>query len=267
MPVASHLPPVLAFRALREKVRQDKGVRHEVPCCDRSRLGPFLFAEGGTLLFDEVAGLPAEIQAKLLRVLGGSPYRRVGDEEEHRADVRFLFSTARDLASEVKEERLREDLHHRIAVLTVRVPPLRERKEDIPDLVKTFLEEGTLPRPRLASGALEALAARPWPGNVRELRNLILRLRIERSRLISADDVRRAPSGSESPAFPRSLITRGSLEDLQGLLERDYLLYHLERLGGDTTALARLLCLGRRQLYRRLRRLGIHLRGREGAGS
>jgi DNA-binding NtrC family response regulator len=186
----------------------------------------------------------------------------LGGDEERRADVRFLFSTSRDLASEVKEGNFREDLYHRIVVLTVRVPPLRERMEDIPDLARTFLEEGILPRPRLGPGALEALAGRPWPGNVRELRNLIIRLRIERSRIIRADDVRKMEPGAEGAAFPRSLISRGSLEDLKGLLERDYLLYHLERLGGDTTALARLLGLRRRQLYRRLWRLGIHLRDR-----
>jgi DNA-binding NtrC family response regulator/tetratricopeptide (TPR) repeat protein len=225
------------------------------------RPGLLALAGGGTILFDEVAGLPGEFQAKLLRVLGGGSYRRVGDEAERRPDVRFLFSTSRDLASDVKEGRFREDLYHRLAVLTVPVPPLRERKEDIPDLVKAFLEEGTLPRPRLALGVLQSLARRPWPGNVRELRNLIVRLRIERSRVIRVEDVRPAPSRSESPTFPRSLIARGSLEDLQGLLERDWILHHLERLGGDTTALARLLGLGRRQLYRRLRRLGIRLRG------
>jgi two-component system nitrogen regulation response regulator NtrX len=227
------------------------------------RLGLLSMASGGTILVEGVAGMPLDLQGKLLRALGQGTFRRLGDEKETRADARFIFSTALDLDVEVKEGRFRSDLYHRIKVLCLKVPPLRERPEDLPELVDMFLREGTGHRPVLERGVIERLIELPWPGNVRELRNLIARLRVESPERISIESLEKARGGREDPSvFPRSLLHGQPLSRLKDRLERDYVLYHLSRLGGDTTALSRFLGLSRQQFYRRSRRLGIRLHGK-----
>ncbi len=230
------------------------------------RAGILASAAGGTLLVDEVADLDLAVQAKLLRVLSERRFRPLGSETETEVDVRFLFSTARDLQSEVRAGRFRADLLHRIPPLRVRVPPLRERLEDLPGLVEGFLATGDGPRPRFSDGALRRLGEHDWPGNVRELRNAILRLRVEHPSLIAEDAVTALhKTGAGRPAFPPHLLAAEDLDVLRARLDRDWLLHHLERLDGDTTALSRRLGISRQALYRRLRKLGIRLRkGRDG---
>jgi DNA-binding NtrC family response regulator/tetratricopeptide (TPR) repeat protein len=231
----------------------------------KDRPGMLSLASGGTVLIEEIAGLGLELQAKLLRVLGRKTIRRLGDEVESPIDVRFLFTTVRDLEAEARAGRFREDLLHRMRVLTVEVPPLRERPEDIPDLAARFLGETTGPAVELGQGVLERLSRARWPGNARELRNLLARLRLECSGAITTADLDRASGESAAETVvPRTILERESLNTLRERLEREYLLHHLHRLRGNTRALARLLGLERQQLYRRARRLGIRFSEKKG---
>jgi DNA-binding NtrC family response regulator len=228
---------------------------------ERDRPGILEQAGGGTILIDEIGGAEPDVQGKLLRVLDSGGFRPVGGEEERKADVRFLFSTSRDLEGEVKEGLFRRDLYHRIRVLALEVPPLRDRPEDFEDLVRRLLSEAGEPAPEIDRRALERIRRLEWPGNVRELKNFLARVRVEspgRITVASVDAARRDPK--TSTFFPRNLLTDAPLPALQERLERDYILYHLRRLGGDTRALSRFLGLSRRQFYRRCTRLGIRLR-------
>ena len=139
---------------------------------DRMRKGRFELADGGTLLLDEVSEIDAGLQAKLLRVLQERSFERVGSSLPRRADVRVVATTNRDLAAEVARGRFREDLYYRLNVLPVRMPPLRERREEIPALAEHFLRKH---RKRISKGAMKRLCEYGWPGNVRELANVIER--------------------------------------------------------------------------------------------
>ena len=237
------------------------------------RQGILRRSAGGTVLLDEIGEFPMDVQAKLLRVIADGVIRPLGAETGERIDVRFLFSTARDLLEEVERGRFRQDLFHRIDVVSIRVPPLRERPEDLPDLVGVLLAEGAAARkdaqgggdrddlPELDDGAIDRLRNWPWPGNVRELKNLLSRLQLENPDRVTAADLDHLLADSDTTTvFPRSLLAQESLPALKETLERDYLLHHLRRLRGNTGALCRFLDLGRRQLYRRFERLGISLR-------
>jgi two-component system response regulator HupR/HoxA len=146
----------------------------------RERRGMFESADGGTMFLDELGEMTAGVQAKVLRVLEDGEYRRLGESDARRASVRVVAATNRDLDREVREGRFREDLFYRLAVVRVRVPPLRERRDEIPELARHFLasaagRSGRRP-PRLDGDAVAALCAHRWPGNVRELRNEMERL-------------------------------------------------------------------------------------------
>jgi DNA-binding NtrC family response regulator len=143
------------------------------------RAGRFEQADGGTLFLDEIGDMPLSIQVKLLRVLQDGSYSRVGSNETQKGDVRIITATNKDLAAEVSAGRFREDLYYRLNVVEVRIPPLRERKEDIPLLAEFFLQRITrkngMARIRLSQEAISALQSHNWPGNVRELENTIAR--------------------------------------------------------------------------------------------
>lgn len=145
----------------------------------RDRAGRFELADGGTLFLDEVSEIPLELQSKLLRVLQEGEFERVGDEITRRVNVRVIAATNRDLASEVKAGRFRADLFYRIAVFPIEIPPLRDRREDIPILAAHFVDKicsrSNMPKPRLSHHDLLALQRYDWPGNVRELQNVIER--------------------------------------------------------------------------------------------
>ena len=234
------------------------------------RQGILANAAGGTVLIDNVAGMPLELQAKLLRVLAEGRVRPVGSDEEVELDLRFIFSSPRDLEAELRDGKIRADLYHRIRGVVIDVPALRQRPEDLPDLVRAIIAEGPAPAPRLGEGLLERLREMPWPGNVRELRNLLLRLRLECTAVITVDALERVTrEGGTRTIFAPNLLAGEDLEALKGRLERDYLVYHLRRLGGSTDALCRFLGIQKRQLYRRCARLGIPLRrgpGNSGSG-
>ncbi|MGQ0813752.1 MAG: sigma-54-dependent transcriptional regulator [Gemmatimonadota bacterium] len=220
--------------------------------------GKFELADGGTLFLDEVADLSAEAQAKLLRVLESGELQRVGSETQIHIDARVISATNRDLRRATAEGGFREDLFHRLNVIPIELPPLRERKADIPELVAHFMQRwhartGRKP-PVPASDALDALQAYEWPGNVRELANLCERIAIlNEGQVVRAHDVARVlPDGAERGARER-LPLNERLDDF----ERDLITRALERAGHSIAEAAKLLQTDRANLYRRMRRLGI----------
>jgi len=216
--------------------------------------GLFEVAEGGTLVLDEVAEMSPAMQAKLLQVLDTRELRRVGGTRVHRVDVRIIAATNKDLAQEVRAGRFREDLYYRLNVVSLSIPPLRERKEDIPLLIEHFLQRlgtsGAAPK-RMAPEAMKLLADYPWPGNVRELANAIERLLIlAPGEMIRPDDLPpniRLP-GSPAPG-PNSL----------GEMERIHLTRVLQQTGGKKMQAARLLGVDIKTLNKKMKRYGITL--------
>jgi DNA-binding NtrC family response regulator len=161
----------------------------------KQRIGKFELAEGGTLFLDEVGDMSLSAQAKVLRALQENKIARVGGDKEINVNVRVLAATNKDLKKEIEEKRFREDLYHRLSVIVIKVPPLQERKEDIPLLVDKFLneiaDEYGSKRKSVQKDALKKLAEHNWPGNIRELRNVVERLVIMSSDDITSGDVER----------------------------------------------------------------------------
>jgi DNA-binding NtrC family response regulator/tetratricopeptide (TPR) repeat protein len=225
------------------------------------RHGILTSAGGGTVFVDEIGGVPLEVQAKLLRAISARTMRPLGGNAEQAIRARFIFSTAKDLAGETEAGRFRRDLLHRIQVVTIQVPPLRERPEDVPELVQAFLAGGIGPAPAVAPDALDRLRELPWPGNVRQLENLIARLRLESPDRITLEALDRIIAGAGATGiFPPNVLAAEGLPLLKERLEREYILHHFHRLGRNTDSLARFLGLRRRQLYRRCERLRIRLK-------
>ncbi len=226
-------------------------------------------AAGGTIFLDEVADLPLEVQPKLLRFLEQGEILPVGETRPTRVDVRVIAATNADLEGRVAEGRFREDLFYRLSVIHIHVPPLRERREEIPHLASYFLREACdqLAKPgiRLSPATLEVFDAYAWPGNVRQLRNEIQRAvalapsggSIEPEHL--SRQLAGAPSASSFPlAHARGLTLARAVERL----EREMVQAALDRTGGNMSQTARLLGLTRRGLYLKVRRLGLETRPR-----
>ncbi|MDX1970236.1 MAG: sigma-54 dependent transcriptional regulator [Planctomycetaceae bacterium] len=215
--------------------------------------GLFEVADGGTLFVDEIGELPLTLQPKLLRVLENGSMRRVGSHRERVVDVRLIAATNRDLQNEVSAGRFREDLYYRINVLTLTLPPLRERMQDLPRLIEHFLPQGWI----LDPPALEALTRYGWPGNVRQLINALERASIlAEDRLITVDDLPHEIGIAASPGAPLNLPTETQVGSLAEL-ERTHVLRVLQEAHGNKSQAARLLGVHRRTLYRLLERLGI----------
>ncbi len=222
-----------------------------------SKLGLFEEAHGGTLLLDEIAEMPAALQVKLLRVLQSGEIRRLGATQATTIDVRVIAATNRDLAAMIADGSFREDLFYRLNVIEVRLPPLRERREDIPVLAEHFMARaaGKLSREvRLSAEAVERLLRYPWPGNVRELENAVERAAIlTRGETVTPDDlpphVAAALTLGPSPALPRQT----TLADA----ERSHILTTLERVGRNQSAAAEALGIGRTTLWRKLKEYGL----------
>jgi DNA-binding NtrC family response regulator len=231
-------------------------------------------AHGGTAFFDEIGELPLELQVKLLRVLQESELRPVGSLHRIRFDVRIIAATNRDLVKEVAAGRFREDLFHRINVVRLTLPPLRERKEDIPPLVEGFLA-ATGKRYALSFEASEAMMKYDWPGNVRELKNCLERMIAFNSGLLlhSADlptaitnDVRArrgngfvtaaAANAGPHPGQGASSQASHHIVPLQEV-ERRAIRQALDHTRGDRTAAAQLLGIGRTTLYRKLKEYAL----------
>jgi len=230
---------------------------------DSDREGFFQAAHGGTLFLDEVADLPLPMQVKLLRAIQEKKFRRLGDTVETSVDVRILSATHQNLKAMVDAARFRQDLFYRLNVIELRMPALRERSEDIPQLADTLLarlsESSGLPSARLTADAFAALKAYAFPGNVRELENILERaLALSSGELIALDDLMLDPA-DQGEASPAAQATPGGadLQDYLDLVERQVIEEALDKSGGNRTAAARALGVTFRSLRYRLERLGI----------
>jgi len=226
-------------------------------------------AAGGTLFLDEIGDLPLDVQPKLLRFLEQQEIMPIGDTRPQRVDVRVLAATNADLEQRVAEGKFREDLYYRLSVIRIHVPPLRERREEIPHLSTYFLREACerLAKPdiHLSSEALDVFSQYWWPGNVRQLKNEIQRAvalsapggTIEPSHLSPEIGSPRLPSAS-GPSRPAR--ADANLASAVEQVERDMIQAALDRAGGNISETARALGLTRRGLYLKLRRLGLDTR-------
>jgi len=224
------------------------------------KVGKFQKADGGTLFLDEVGDMSLRTQSKVLRVLEDQRFEPVGAQESVQVDVRVVAATNKNLDDEIERGNFREALFYRLNVIPFHVPPLRERKEDIPALAAFFLEEfarayGRKPK-ELTPQALAVLEDHHWPGNVRELRNLIERIVILNPQ--SRIDARHIPLplSRKSPG-DKSLQRYGSLHDVREAAEREYIQKKLEECAGNVSRAAEVLGLERSNLYRKMRTLGI----------
>ena len=246
------------------------------------RIGKFEQANGGTLFLDEIGDIPLGPQAKILRTLQEMAFQRVGGNETISVDVRVLAATNRDLERAIDEGKFREDLFHRLNVVSVYVPSLRDRREDLPKLVDYFLEsfakEHETDRPLLSPEGLELLLSHPWPGNVRELRHCIQRAMIfTHGRAIQAEDIRRAlkgptellseatPNGEDEGALILQVI-RNHLQShsgmethgqFMGMVDRLFISEALRMTNGNQTRAAELIGLSRPTLIAKMHKFGI----------
>jgi len=235
------------------------------------RLGAFEQANGGTLFLDEIGELPLDLQPKLLRVLEQRTFRRVGGNEEIRVDIRVVAASKRKLKMEVERGKFREDLYFRLAVVPIDLPPLRERREDLPLLVETLLEdlasrENEDPL-EVTSHALDALAAHDWPGNVRELRNVLARAAVlARSAGESELEPSHVPMGfggaapapSQGIAFDPKLSYRDNKTLFEEDFEKRYVSWLLDAHGGNISAAARAADMDRKYLHKLAKKHGVH---------
>lgn len=227
--------------------------------------GKFELADGGTIFLDEVAELSQAAQAKLLRVLEGKEFEKVGGTKPIKVDVRVIAATNRDLEEEVREGRFREDLYYRLSVFTIHLPPLRERREDIPLLVDHFVRRAGLkygkPVRGVSRDALKLLMDYSWPGNVRQLQHCIERAVVmAEGELITVDDL--PPYLREAPRRrPIELSEEGfSLDGYLERVERELIEEALKKTGGVQAKAAKLLGISERSLWYRVKKLGIDVK-------
>ncbi len=227
----------------------------------KSKPGRFAMAKGGTLFLDEIGDMSPQLQAKLLRVLQDGTYEALGGVRTLQADVRVVAATHQDLPAMIREGSFREDLFYRLNVFELRLPPLRDRKEDVPLLVDHFLDRLSAVRGKRISGlspnALRALLSHPFPGNVRELQNAVEHAFVlARGNLIRTQDL----PDSLRPHADTGQAGAGSLEEL----ERGFITDLLLKNGFNRTATAREMGIHKATLYRKIRRLGIELPREDG---
>ena len=230
------------------------------PGATADKEGKFQKADGGTLFLDEVGDMSLKTQSKVLRTLDEGRFAPVGEEEPITVDARVIAATNKDLEEEILKGNFREDLFYRLNVIPFYVPPLRERKEDIPLLARHFLKEFSQTyrqRPKeIASDALEALARYSWPGNVRELRNLIERIVIMNP-TVGKLERKHLPTLVYREGARRSAGDFSSLHQARAAYERDYILKKLDENQGSVSRTAEVLGLERSHMYRKMKVLGI----------
>jgi len=232
---------------------------------DARRVGRFEAADGGSIFLDEIGDMAPETQAKVLRVLQERSFERVGGTKPIAVDVRVIAATHRNLAEDVKSDRFREDLYYRLRVVEIELPPLRERREDVPALAQRFLEEVTerlgLVKKRLAEASVTRLARHAWPGNVRELHNVI-----EQAAVLSPGDVIEEVDLNLHEDIPGDVAGDADLDGLPfsdakkravESFERAFLLKALRKSGGNISRAAEAIGMVRQSLQQKIRELGL----------
>jgi DNA-binding NtrC family response regulator len=223
-----------------------------------ARAGRFRQARGGTLLLDEIGDMPLAMQAKVLRVIEDRRYTPVGAAQEESTDVRLVAATHRDLGERVRNGHFREDLYHRLSVLPIRVPSLRERPEDVPALVNHFLAHFSHSEKHLSDDALDLLHAYTWPGNVRELRNLVERACVTvRGTTIAKSDVSTLLGPSKGIDISTADLLQLPLPDAISGLERAMIRRALNESQNNRAEAARRLGIHRQLLYAKLKEYGL----------
>jgi len=225
-----------------------------------NKQGLFEIADGGSLLLDEIGEMPMNLQAKLLRVIESGMFRRVGGTNDIKVDVRIISATNKNIKEEIEEGRFREDLYYRLNVVPVHIPPLRERKEDIPLLAEHFLKKLSDTPKKMTHEAMKLLMDYPWKGNVRELENVIERIAL----LVDKDEITPEDLPTDITSYPRDkklvpdLTNKGiDVDEIIGDIEKKYLLTALDLVGGVKTEAAKLLNLSFRSFRHRLQKYGI----------
>jgi two-component system nitrogen regulation response regulator NtrX len=225
-------------------------------------------AHSGTLFIDEIGDMPRETQNKILRVLVDQTFQRQGGTAKVSVDVRIISSTARNLEEEIAGGHFREDLYHRLSVVPIRVPPLSERREDIPELIDYFMDQISvatgLPKRQIGQDAMAVLQSHVWPGNVRQLRNNVERVMILAGggpEVIITADMLPQDVGSMVPAMPTSNngehIMGLPLREAREVFERDYLMAQISRFSGNISRTAEFVGMERSALHRKLKALGV----------
>ncbi|MCB1533660.1 MAG: sigma-54-dependent Fis family transcriptional regulator [Rhodoblastus sp.] len=234
----------------------------------RRKVGALEEAHGGTLYIDEVADMPRETQAKILRVLVDQNFQRVDGATRVHVDVRIISSSSRDLAKEIAEGQFREELFHRLSVVPIVVPSLADRRDDIPELIEFFMEQVSqttgMPRRVIGADAMAVLQSHDWPGNIRQLRN-----NVERLMILTAGDpeaeitAEMLPSeiGALVPATPNGAggekLMSLPLREAREVFEREYLVAQISRFGGNISRTAEFIGMERSALHRKLKSLSI----------
>jgi DNA-binding NtrC family response regulator len=235
-------------------------VRGAFTGADRDRMGAFEAADGGTVFLDEIGELPLELQPKLLRALEAREIRRVGETKARRVNVRVISATNRDLEREVNKQRFREDLYFRLAVISARVPPLRERVDDLLILIRTFLQQLGVPEEErlFPASVLSEMSKHDWPGNVRELRNHVERSVVLQS---ASSTLRRGAGGTSTGGsvngIDLSVPFRIAKDGVIDSFERSYLSQLLEAAGGNMSKAARMAGMDRMYLHRLVQKHGL----------
>jgi DNA-binding NtrC family response regulator len=232
---------------------------------DARRVGRFEAADGGTIFLDEIGDMAPETQAKVLRVLQERSFERVGGSEQIAVDVRVIAATHRNLTEDVAQRRFREDLYYRLKVVDIELPPLRERREDVPALAQRFLEQVTerlgLEKKQFSDEALATLARHGWPGNVRELHNVIEQAAVlSAGATIDEDDLnlgREVRGHAVGPAGVEGLPFGEAKKRAVEEFERSFLLQALRRNGGNISRAAESIGMVRQSLQQKIRELGL----------
>ncbi|PLX44919.1 MAG: sigma-54-dependent Fis family transcriptional regulator, partial [Hyphomicrobiales bacterium] len=240
----------------------------EGPAGGDRKIGALEEAHGGMLFIDEVADMPMETQGKILRVLVEQTFERVGGNQKVKVDVRIVSSTNRNLLKAIEEGTFREDLYHRLSVIPLHVPPLAERRDDVPELVHYFIEQFSessgLPVREISDEALAVLQGNDWPGNARQLRNNVERLMIlvsDDDGIITPDMLPEEVSESSIPSVMRSdgeHLVALPLREAREVFEREYLLAQISRFGGNVSRTASFIGMERSALHRKLKSLGLN---------
>jgi len=234
----------------------------------KQRIGKFESANGGTLFLDEIGDMSASTQAKVLRALQENKITRVGGEKEIDVDVRVVAATNKDLLKEIDAGNFRLDLYHRLSVILIHVPPLTDRKDDIPLLTQNFLDEICndygMPVKKISEAAMDALKALPWTGNIRELRNMVERLIILSDKIITDNDVRIFANPSSPVAATNGNNNQqtdfdrfNNFQEYKDYAEREYIKFKLEKNNWNVSKTADDIDIQRSHLYSKIEKFGL----------